>query len=135
MSMWVTCPKCGHKFRVPAVIRQEPRGQGAWYAYKIKKLGRIHVEILRLLEEENRPLTKRQIQGLLVRRGIKVGGYTISGRLSELLGLGYVGMERTKVKLWDEETQTWKWVKKPVWWITELGKSALHTYVKEGMAK
>jgi hypothetical protein len=50
-----------------------------------------------------------------------VGGFTISGRLSELCGLGLVNMNYTKVQLVDERTMEYRFMKKPVWNLTEEG--------------
>jgi len=101
------------------------KGKGAHYAHEIKKLGKLHLEILEILAEEDRWLTKRAISYLLHKKGRKVSGNSISGRLSELLGMGLVESRRMRVKLYDEKTQEYRFVKKPVWRITEKGLQRL----------
>jgi hypothetical protein len=119
----VRCPKCGHKF-VVEIPREREKGEGAHYAEKIRKLSPLHIEILQLLAEKE-SLTKARIGGILAERGRRVSGNSLSGRLSELAGLGYVECEYTEVKLYDAKTMKFRFVRKPVWRITELGKRVL----------
>jgi repressor of nif and glnA expression len=125
----VRCPKCGHRF-VVEVPRERPKGEGAHYADKIKKLSPLHVEILQILAEKG-PLTKARLGGILAERGRRVSGNSLSGRLSELAGLGYVECEYTKVKLYDAKTMTFRFKRKPVWKITELGRRVLEEELKK----
>jgi len=119
----VKCPKCGHKFIVK-VPREREKGLGAHYADKIKKLTPLHLEILHILAE-NGPSTKARLGGLLADRGRRVSGNSLSGRLSELAGLGYVECSFAEVKLFDHKTMKFRFVKKPVWSITEKGRRVL----------
>jgi len=124
----VRCPKCGHRF-VVKVPREAPKGWGAHYADKIKKLSPLHVEILQVLAEQG-PLTKSRIGAILAERGRRVSGNSLSGRLSELAGLGYVECKFARVKLYDAKRMAFRFVKKPVWKITELGRAALEKELK-----
>jgi len=119
----VTCPKCGHKF-VVKVPRERPKGWGAHYADRIKKLSPLHIEILKILREHG-PQPKRKVQGYLFDKGIRVSGNSLSGRLSELAGMGMVECEVDKVLLWDREKMEYRWRKLPVWRITSKGLRAL----------
>jgi len=125
----VKCPKCGHKFAVE-VPREQPKGWGAHYAEKIQKLSPLHVEILEVLAEKG-PMPKSRIGGILAERGRRVSGNSLSGRLSELAGLGYVECEYARVKLYDAKTMKFRFVRKPVWKITELGRAKVEEYPKE----
>jgi len=119
----VRCPKCGHKFTVK-VPREMPKGWGAHYAEKIRKLSPLHLEILRVLAERG-PMPKSRLGGLLAERGRRVSGNSLSGRLSELAGLGLVDCDFTEVRLFDAKTMKFRFVKKPVWSITEKGRRVL----------
>jgi hypothetical protein len=122
-AVMVKCPKCGHRF-VVEVPREREKGEGAHYAEKIKKLSPLHEEILQILALYG-PLTKAKIGGILAERGRRVSGNSLSGRLSELAGLGLVECRYTKVKLYDAKTMRFRFVKRPVWFITERGKRVL----------
>ena len=124
----VRCPKCGHRFTVK-VPRERAKDEGAHYAEKIRKLSPLHYEILYVLAVKG-PLTKSRIGGILAERGRRVSGNSLSGRLSELAGLGYVECEYAEVKLYDAEKMKFRFVRKPVWHITELGKRVLRQHVK-----
>jgi hypothetical protein len=124
----VRCPKCGHRFTVK-VPREKPKGEGAHYAEKIKKLSPLHYEILYVLAVKG-PLTKARIGGILAERGRRVSGNSLSGRLSELAGLGYVECEYTEVKLYDAKSMKFRFVRKPVWRITDLGRAVLEDHLK-----
>ena len=102
----VTCPKCGHKF-VVKVKRERPKGWGAHYADKIKKLSPLHIEILKILREHG-PQPKRKIQGYLFEKGIRVSGNSLSGRLSELAGMGMVECEVDRVLIYDRERMEYR---------------------------
>jgi hypothetical protein len=124
----VRCPKCGHRFTVK-VPREKPKGEGAHYAEKIKKLSPLHYEILYVLAVKG-SLTKSRIGGILAERGRRVSGNSLSGRLSELAGLGYVECEYTRVKLYDAKSMKFRFVRKPVWRLTEQGKRVLEDHLK-----
>lgn len=115
----VRCPRCGFTF-IHEVSRERPKGAGAWYGREITRLTELHEEILRVLYEEG-PSTKRRLGGLLADRGRRVSGNSLSGRLSELAGAGYVRCEWTEVRVYDEEARQFRFVKKPVWFLTEKG--------------
>jgi hypothetical protein len=122
-AVMVKCPKCGHRF-VVEVPREREKGEGAHYAEKIRKLSPLHEEILQILALYG-PLTKAKIGGILAERGRRVSGNSLSGRLSELAGLGLVECRYTKVKLYDAKTMRFRFAKRPVWFITERGKRVL----------
>ncbi len=124
----VTCPHCGRKF-VVKVPRERRKGQGAHYAWKIRRLSRLHEEILKILWEHG-ALPKRKIQGYLFERGIRVSGNSLSGRLSELAGLGYIECEMEEVALWDRDRMMYRFRKTPVWYLTTKGRR----YIKEKLA-
>ena len=122
-TVMVRCPKCGHRF-VVRVPRERPKGEGAHYAEKIKKLSPLHEEILQILALYG-PLTKSRLGGILAERGRRVSGNSLSGRLSELAGLGLVECEYAEVKLYDAKTMKFRFARKPVWHLTERGKRVL----------
>jgi len=122
-TVMVRCPKCGHRF-VVRVPRERPKGEGAHYAEKIKKLSPLHEEILQILALYG-PLTKSRLGGILAERGRRVSGNSLSGRLSELAGLGLVECKYAEVKLYDAKTMKFRFVEKPVWRITERGRRVL----------
>jgi len=115
----VVCPYCHQAFYVDVPLARS-KGSGAHYAKEISKLSPLHLEILEILAE-NGPLTKRKLGALLAKRGRRVSGNSLSGRLSELLGMGLVRCYRTEVREIDPETKQFRFVKKPVWEITEEG--------------
>jgi hypothetical protein len=122
-AVMVKCPKCGHKF-VVEVPREQKKGEGAHYAEKIRKLSPLHEEILEILALHG-PLTKAKIGGILADRGRRVSGNSLSGRLSELAGLGLVECKYTEVRLYDAKTMKFRFVERPVWHLTEKGKRVL----------
>jgi len=125
----VRCPKCGHKFLVE-VKREMKKGRGAWYSFKIKKLTPLHEHILMVLYKHG-PLPKRRIGGILADEGRRVSGNSLSGRLSELAGLGLIECEWSEVKLFDANTMTFRFRKLPVWRLTRRGI----IYVKEKLLR
>ncbi|RLE85123.1 MAG: hypothetical protein DRJ67_09430 [Thermoprotei archaeon] len=125
----VTCPKCGHKF-VVKVPRERRKGMGAHYADRIRKLSPLHREILKILWEHG-ALPKRKIQGHLFERGIRVSGNSLSGRLSELAGMGYIECEWSEVAIWDRDKMMYRFRKTPVWYLTSKGRR----YVREELLR
>jgi len=119
--MKVRCPRCGCEFEVD--LR---KGKGAHYAGEMRKLSPLHLDILEILDLHG-PCTKKRLGALLALRGRRVSGNSLSGRLSELLGLGLVDVERTEVREYDPDTKTYRFVRKPVWRITREGRGALLT--------
>ena len=122
MKVVAVCPRCGHRFFVEVNME---KGKGAHYGRRIRRLGRLHRLILGILGEHPEGLTKRQISRILYQHGYYYSGNSISGRLSELLGLGYVRVEKMRVELFDKEEQRWRPVTKPVWFLTETGRKAI----------
>ena len=118
MKVLTQCPHCGRFIVVEVKLR---KGRGA--SYRVRKLSRLHVEILRVLDGVEMPLTQRDILRALRRRGWRVSGNSVSGRLSELLALGYVEVDRVEVRVDDNGVP--KFQKKPVWSITPAGSHAL----------
>jgi len=57
--------------------------------------------------------------------GVDISGNSLSGRLSELAGAGYVKCIYTDVTLWDEESKQFKFRRTPIWIITPAGEAAL----------
>ena len=125
MRIIVKCPHCGKEFILNLPAKSHDKGVGAHYAHEIKSLGRLHLEILRILAEAKHPMTKKAISYILHKKGIKVSGNSVSGRLSELLGMGLVRCYRTKVREYDERRKVFRFVKKPVWVITEEGRKRI----------
>lgn len=123
----VHCPYCG-RWLVVEVPRERPKGAGAHYAHRIRRLSPLHVEILRVLRELG-PMPKRRIQGALFDRGVRVSGNSLSGRLSELAGMGYVECRTERVRLLDRESMRFRFRRTPVWYLTERGRR----YVDEAL--
>jgi hypothetical protein len=119
----VRCPRCGHEFYVD-VHSPRQKGEGARYAPEIKRLTPLHVAILSVLAERG-PMTKKRLGAILAEEGRRVSGNSLSGRLSELLGLGLVECKYTEVKEVDPDSKQFRFVKKPVWSITESGRVTL----------
>ena len=117
--MKVRCPRCGHVFEVDM-----SKGKGAHYAAEIQRLSELHMLILEILKTHG-PCTKRRLGALLAEQGRRVSGNSLSGRLSELLGLGLVEVTRTQVKEYDPAEKRFRFVKKPVWSITPKGEQVL----------
>jgi len=107
-------------------IRQ--KGQGADYGKQIERLSVMHVRILKILLAEG-GLTKAEITRFLNREQEAdkepfIGGFSVSGRLSELCGRGLVKMNYEEVQLLDSKTMQFRFKKKPVWRLTPLGSRA-----------
>jgi len=91
MPKQVRCPKCGFIFQV---YLERAKGAGARTAGP-PRLGPLHERILSVLEEREAfdlksGLPKRVISAILHDKGIKVSGNSLSGRLSELAGWGFI---------------------------------------------
>jgi len=124
MSVIVRCPYCGREFELRDIYYHR-KGKGAWYSKKIKRLSRHHIEILRVLYKENRPLPKRVLVRILNEGGVRISGNALSGRLSELKGLGLVDMFYRRVKVYDKKSMSFRFRKKPHWILTEKGREKL----------
>ncbi|MGC9182233.1 hypothetical protein [Thermogladius sp.] len=118
----VRCPRCGYEFYVN-VSRGNPKGSGAYYGKRIERLTPTHKAILEVLREHG-PSTKKRIGAILAEKGIRLSGNSLSGRLSELLGAGYVSVEKTRVREVDPKSKQYRFVLKPVWDLTEKGVMA-----------
>ena len=91
----------------------------------MKSLSSTHLLILLTLSE-NGSLTKAEITRLLNLKAETeskplIGGFSVSGRLSELCGLSLVSMKYAKVQLLDNLTMEIRFVRKPVWSLTKTG--------------
>jgi DNA-binding HxlR family transcriptional regulator len=117
--MRVRCPRCGFTFEVDM-----SKGKGAHYAAEIQRLSELHLLILEILKTHG-PCTKKRLGALLAEQGRRVSGNSLSGRLSELLGLGLVEVTRTQVREYDPAEKRYRFVKKPVWSITKRGEQVL----------
>jgi len=133
----IRCPYCGRWITLSHEIIRQPKGYGAHYAHKIKKLSRTHIVILSILyfygNKGKTPLPKRKISYLLHKKGIKISGNEVSARLSELHGLGFVKFEKSRIKLLDEERQKYRYVKIPHWYLTDRGLRKVLELKKEGL--
>jgi len=130
----IECPHCHAKFvvKLPVrILRESPKGAGAHYGHKIRRLGPLHRTIIQVLKDHSREyvtqngsivkgLTKREISYWIHKRGLKVSGNSISGRLSELRGAGILSVRRVKVRLFDRETMRYRFISTPVWSIASL---------------
>ena len=109
-----------------------PKGSGAYYACKIERISATHAAILMVLAAHPRErYTRSKIAYLLAKKGVHLKDDTISGRLSELLGLGYVSMTHERVRVLDKKSMTYRFVRKPLWQITEEGLKALREWILE----
>jgi len=130
----VECPHCHHRFPVKLpirILRESPKGAGAHYGHRIRRLGPLHRAIINTIREHSRNyqtqdgsfvrgLTKREISYWLHREGWKVSGNSISGRLSELRGAGILNVRRVRVKLYDRERMRYRFVSTPIWSLASL---------------
>jgi len=125
----VRCPHCGHTFTVD-ILRENPKGRGAHYASQIEVLSPLHMEILKILAQVG-PATKRRIGAILAERGHKVSGNSLSGRLSELRGLGLISMRYEEVKVYDRKTMQFRFKRTPVWYLTPRGRWVVEHDVRD----
>jgi len=103
------------------------KGQGASYGKQITQLSDLHQRILRILLAEG-GLTKAQITRILNKEQKQdklpfIGGFTVSGRLSELCGAGFVKMSYEGIKLYNKERMKFRFVKKPLWRLSPSGST------------
>lgn len=116
---------------LPPRERSNPRGSGAHYADQIEEIGETRSLCLAILNEAQaydfESGLSRNDLWLKIRRfcrdvGIPVptkGG--LSGRLSELQGLGFVTSGRNQTELIDTDTMKFRAQWKPRWFLTEAG--------------
>jgi len=120
----VRCPHCGHTFEVPM-----RKGQGAYYTAAEFHPSELHTLIMQairdIVREKGRGAMKTEIERWLLARGRRVSGNSVSGRLSELLGAGYVTVEYTKVQVYDEKSKKFRFKRSPRWYLTERGAEYL----------
>jgi hypothetical protein len=99
------------------------KGQGAYYTVAEFKPGELHelimVAIRDIVRERGRGAMKSEIERWLLARGRRVSGNSVSGRLSELLGAGYVTVEYTKVQVYDEKAKKFRFKRSPRWYLTQ----------------
>src|SRR6266566_518122 len=102
----VVCSNCGHAVKSPrTVIRGNPRGEGAHYSDTITEIGKPRSLPFAILNES------------------KINDYEsgLSGRLSELAGLGLVACRPVETELIDEPTMKFRASRKPRWFLTKRG--------------
>jgi len=130
----VECPHCHYRFTIKLpvrILRESPKGAGAHYGHKIRKLSPLHKTIIQVIKDHSREyvtqngstvkgLTKREISYWIHKQGLKVSGNSISGRLSELRGAGILSVRRVRVRLFDRETMRYRFVSTPIWSISTL---------------
>jgi len=121
-----SCPNCGLAFECDAP-RHASRGSGAHYSDRIRKLNRTHELALGILKEKGavdyehglglteiwkRAWDRRQQSGFVpTKQGL-------SGRLSELTGLGMVKTQ-SHVQLVDSESMQFRAEKQPRWFLAQ----------------
>jgi len=109
--------------------RHGPRGSGAHYADRIKKLNRTHNLALLVLRargavsyEKGLGLSEIWRQAREMCLTMKYAGKVptkqgLSGRLSELQGLGMVRSENNQVRLVDRDSHQFRYEKQPRWFL------------------
>jgi DNA-binding transcriptional ArsR family regulator len=114
----VRCPHCGRTFEVD--LR---KGKGAYYTVGEFKPSKLHelimLAIRDIVREKGRGALKGEIERWLLAKGRRVSGNSVSGRLSELLGAGYVEVEYTKVQVYDEKSKKFRFKRSPRWYLTQ----------------
>jgi arginine repressor len=118
--VWVKCPKCGHYFEVDLT-----KGKGAYYTKKDFTPSHLHEEILKairiIVSHKLNGATKQEIENYLKNKGINISGNSLSGRLSELLGAGYVEVKYTRVQYIDAKTKKYRFKRTPIWYLSMKG--------------
>jgi len=118
--VWVKCPRCGHYFEVDLT-----KGKGAYYTKKDFTPSHLHEEILKaikiIVSHKLNGATKQEIENYLKNKGINISGNSLSGRLSELLGAGYVEVKYTQVQYLDEKTKKYRFKRTPIWYLSVKG--------------
>lgn len=116
----VRCPHCGHVFEVSM-----KKGQGAYYTAGEFRPSELHelimLAIRDIVRERGRGALKSEIERWLLARGRRVSGNSVSGRLSELLGAGYVTVEYVKVQVYDERAKKFRFKRAPRWYLSAKG--------------
>lgn len=128
----VKCPKCGSDVTVHR-RSHNPRGTGARYASQITRLNRMHelcLEVLRANKcyDFNSGLSLTdvwlKIRELCTERHIPIPTKQgVSGRLSELQGLGCTKSQYNRIELVDRQSMSFRAPKGSERWIlTERGR-------------
>jgi hypothetical protein len=122
----VKCPHCGYVFEVSM-----KKGQGAYYTAAEFHPSELHelimLAIRDIVRERGRGALKTEIERWLLARGRRVSGNSVSGRLSELLGAGYVECEYVKVQVYDEKSKKFRFKRSPRWYLSQKGVEYLKT--------
>lgn len=123
-----TCPACGYEFECEAP-RHGERGTGAHYASRIKHLNHGHLLVLSVLKDAHavtfetglrlsdvwyraRDYSTKENKRWPTKQGL-------SGRLSELQGLGQVKSMNNKVRLVDPASQKYRFESQQRWFLTQ----------------
>src|SRR5437867_3451565 len=120
-----SCPNCGMTIECDTP-RHGKRGTGAHYSDKIKKLNRTHNLALVALEghdsfEKGLGLTEvwKRVREYCLVNSFKVPTKQgLSGRLSELQGLGMVRSENNQIRLVGQQSQQYRFEKQPRWFLS-----------------
>jgi|SRR6267378_30886 len=109
--------------------RHNPRGTGAHYSGRIRKLGRGHELALEVLREKHADtfqagLTLSQVwlqaKDICTVKNLRwPTKQGLSGRLSELQGLGLVRSENNQIRLMDQQSQQYRFEKSPRWFLAK----------------
>jgi len=124
--MEVTCP-CGCKYTFEVDVRRHGQiGTGYYRANELKRLGRTHKQVLRIVDANHcidwkSGLTKVdltfKVNELRKTSGLSnIKGPTLSGYLSVLQGLGVLSCRPANVILADPETMQFKHDGTPRWY-------------------
>ncbi|SRR5712692_3053538 len=120
-----SCPNCGMTIECDTP-RHGKRGEGAWYSQKIKKLSQGHTLALEILKghdsyETGLGLTDvwKKTRDYCLQNNLRVPTKQgMSGRLSELAGLGMVRSENNQIRLVDSESHQFRFEKQPRWFLS-----------------
>lgn len=124
----VTCPNCGITIVVPNVARRKGEGKrtGAektrlsendMYALQVldEKLGCISLDTAKPMKE-----ISAYIREEAKRNNWRIPSeHTVGFWYSDLLGAQFVRMENRKCKIIDQETRQFRFISKPVWFVSE----------------
>src|SRR5882672_5921532 len=121
-----SCPNCGMSISCDTP-RHGPRGSGAHYADRIRKLNRTHNHAQVALEghdsfDRGLGLTEvwKRVREYCLANNFRVPTKQgMSGRLSELAGLGMVRSENNQIRLTDQQSQQYRFEKQPRWFLSE----------------
>ena len=80
-----------------------------------------------IVSQKGRGALKAEIEEWLRSRGRRVSGNSVSGRLSELLGAGYVEVEYVKVSVYDAASKKFRFKRTPRWYLSQRGVEYLRS--------